>query len=277
MLVNDSVSDYKFLNIGGIKVAFSVVCKDGLFQDVYFSANALYYVQSGKAVLMSDHEQIVVRPGEVALITQHSKLAIQKLKATETDANFTSIILYLLPEVVFEFLRKTKIPPLQTDYSQNHIIALGEQRSFQTFAASLLPLFHQSPTNSAFLKAKTVEALQALSHRSNDFLHVLSQHAKPVKIDLYEFMIQTTLSTYSVNELAQLTGRSLSAFKRDFHQVFNTSPHQWLLNQKIDYAEKLLRESNMKPSEFYHFLGFNELSHFSAAFKKRKGMAPTRI
>lgn len=77
MLVNDSGSDYNYLNIGGITVAFAVVCKDRLFQNVYFSANTLYYVHSGKAVLLSDHEQITVRSGEVALITQHSKLAIQ--------------------------------------------------------------------------------------------------------------------------------------------------------------------------------------------------------
>ncbi len=59
-------------------------------------------------------------------------------------------------------------------------------------------------------------------------------------------MIHIEVNNYSVQELAKLTGRSLSAFKRDFYEVFETTPHQWLLSKKIDYAEHLLKEKKMK-------------------------------
>ncbi len=90
-------------------------------------------------------------------------------------------------------------------------------------------------------------------------------------------MIRIEVNNYSVQELAKLTGRSLSAFKRDFFEVFETTPHQWLLQRKMDYAEQALNGKEMKASDIYFMLGFNELSHFSAAFKKVKGMSPSQI
>ncbi len=68
-------------------------------------------------------------------------------------------------------------------------------------------------------------------------------------------MLHIEVNNYSVNELAELTGRSLSAFKRDFQDVFETTPHQWLLQRKIDYAEQLLVRKKMKASDIYFMLG----------------------
>ena len=50
-LINESVSDYKHIDLGNIKLAFTQVCRDELFTDVYFAANSLYYVESGGALL----------------------------------------------------------------------------------------------------------------------------------------------------------------------------------------------------------------------------------
>jgi AraC-like DNA-binding protein len=66
-----------------------------------------------------------------------------------------------------------------------------------------------------------------------------------------------------IEKFAQLTGRSLAGFKRDFQKIFNMSPRHWL------------QEKRKKPSAIYLDLGFESLSHFSASFKKRFGKAPT--
>jgi len=64
-------------------------------------------------------------------------------------------------------------------------------------------------------------------------------------------MIHIAEQDYSVNELARLTGKSLSSFKRDFYDVFETTPHHWLLRKKMDYAEQLLTGKKMKASAIY--------------------------
>jgi AraC family transcriptional regulator, exoenzyme S synthesis regulatory protein ExsA len=275
MLIRQSISGYKHFDLGSIKLAFTQVCEEDVFRNVYFASNALYYVEAGSAVLCSGKDEVGIQKGEIAIIKQHSRLDIKKIK-DKNGSNFKSIIFYLFPDFVTDFSKQTKQGKETTSITTN-IIHLGKQQSLKVFSESLLPLFENRQLKHSEIKEKTFAALQYLSQHNKQLLHFLTTNSKPIKIDLYEFMIHIEVNNYSVQELAKLTGRSLSAFKRDFYEVFETTPHQWLLSRKIDYAEHLLKEKKMKASDFYFMLGFNELSHFSSAFKKVKGVAPSQL
>jgi AraC-like DNA-binding protein len=276
MLIRQSISGYKHFDLGNIKLAFTQVCQEEIFRDVYFAANSLYYVESGSAVLSSDNGSIKVRTGEIALIRQHSKLDIQKFK-DKNGKDFKSVIFYLFPDFITEYLRKAKQTKDQSRPQVFNIIHLGKHPQLKKFCESLLPLFESRQPDPSVIKEKTFTAVTHLSRHNKNLLQFLRDNSNPVKIDLYEFMIHIAENNYSVGELADLTGRSLSAFKRDFFDVFETTPHQWLLRKKMDLAEQLLSDKKMKPSDIYFMLGFNELSHFSAAFKKIKGIAPSQV
>ena len=84
-------------------------------------------------------------------------------------------------------------------------------------------------------------------------------------------------SNASIEWFAYLTGRSLSAFKRDFKDVFNDSPNHWLVHMRLTEAYFLIEKKNKKPSEIYLDLGFKDLSHFSYAFKKQFGYSPKQL
>jgi len=275
-LIKESVSDYKHIDLGNIKLAFTQVCRDELFTDVYFAANSLYYVESGSALLSSSDQKVTANKGDIVLIKQHSQLNIQKFK-DESGKDFRSIIFYLFPDFVTEFVKQAQRKKAQPDFVLREVIHLGKLPLLIDFCESLLPLFGHKQLNNLEIKQKTFTALTHLSQYNKELLAFLAYNSKPIKIDLYEFMIHISVYNYSVNELARLTGRSISAFKRDFQAVFKTTPHQWLLNKKIDYAEYLLKEKKMKASEFYFMIGFNELSHFSSAFKKARGISPSQL
>jgi AraC-like DNA-binding protein len=78
-----------------------------------------------------------------------------------------------------------------------------------------------------------------------------------------------------VKEFAQLTGRSLAGFKRDFDKIFGMAPRQWLQEKRLMEARNLIETKNKKPSAIYLDLGFESLSHFSNSFKKKFGKTPT--
>jgi AraC family transcriptional regulator, exoenzyme S synthesis regulatory protein ExsA len=276
MLIRQSISGYKHFDLGNIKLAFTQVCQEDIFRNVYFASNALYYVESGSAVLYSEKDEVHIKKGEIAIIRQHSRLNIQKIK-DKNGNDFKSIIFYLFPDFVTDFTKQTKLAKDKTTSITADIIHLGKQQSLKVFSESLLPLFENRQLKPSEIKEKTFAALQYLSKQNKQLLHFLTANSKPIKIDLYEFMIHIEVNNYSVQELAKLTGRSLSAFKRDFYEVFKTTPHQWLLQRKMDYAEQVLNRKEMKASDIYLMLGFNELSHFSAAFKKVKGISPSHI
>ena len=277
MLIRPSVSGYKHFDLGNIKLAFTQVCEEEIFRDVYFAATSLYYVECGNAVLRSDKNEIKIHKGEIAIIKQHSKLDIQKFKDKKSGKDFKSIIFYLFPDFVTQFVKQAKLPKENSDFNAIDIVHLGKQQKLKEFSESLLPLFEFKQLKRSEIEEKTFSVLKYLSHHNKTLLYFLSANSKPIKIDLYEFMINTSAYDYSVSELAKLTGRSLSGFKRDFHNIFETTPHQWVLNRKIDFAEQLLISKKMKASDIYFMLGFNELSHFSAAFKKIKGVSPSLL
>ena len=81
----------------------------------------------------------------------------------------------------------------------------------------------------------------------------------------------------SIGRFAFLTGRSLSAFKRDFKQVFNDTLGHWLVQRRIQEAYFLIDKKNRKPAQICLELGFETLPHFSHAFKKHFGRTPTEL
>ena len=90
-------------------------------------------------------------------------------------------------------------------------------------------------------------------------------------------MLENFDKSLSIEDYACLTGRSVSTFKRDFEKIFNLSPNRWLQKKRLNDAYYLLAEKGWKSSDVYLEVGFKDLSHFSFAFKKAYGMAPSRV
>ena len=80
-----------------------------------------------------------------------------------------------------------------------------------------------------------------------------------------------------LEKFGYLTGRSLTTFKRDFKKVFNATPQKWIIQKRLELAHYQLSKKKQKPTEIYLETGFENLSHFSFAFKKHFGYAPTEV
>ncbi|WP_307295189.1 AraC family transcriptional regulator [Flavobacterium sp. SORGH_AS_0622] len=80
-----------------------------------------------------------------------------------------------------------------------------------------------------------------------------------------------------LDRFAYLTGRSLATFKRDFQRIFEVSPSRWLLQKRLQQAYYLIKEKGKTPTEVYLEVGFEDLSHFSFAFKKQYGLSPSKV
>jgi len=89
-----------------------------------------------------------------------------------------------------------------------------------------------------------------------------------------EIMEQNFRFHLSLGEYASLCHRSLSTFKRDFEKRFAESPGKWLLRKRLDYSAALLRGSARNITEIAFESGFEDVSHFSRAFKERFGDSP---
>lgn len=131
--------------------------------------------------------------------------------------------------------------------------------------------------NAAFEDVKYEELLIILLQNQPELSGLLFDYARPAKINLEEFMSRNYKFNVRMENFAYLTGRSLSAFKRDFKAIFNEAPNHWLVKRRLEEAYILIKQQNKRASEIYLDLGFEDLSHFSLAFKKQFGMRPTEV
>lgn len=93
------------------------------------------------------------------------------------------------------------------------------------------------------------------------------------KINLADFMEKNYKCDMSMSEFARASGRSLSTFKRDFKQMSTLSPERWLTDRRLRAAYELLKRGR-RVSDACFDVGFKNVSHFSAIFKKKFGHTP---
>lgn len=144
--------------------------------------------------------------------------------------------------------------------------------------ASLIPYFDLKdtfPENIASLKI--TEAIAILRNIDEEIDAILANFEEPGKIDLSAFMEKNFMFNMPLKKFGYLTGRSLTTFKRDFYKIYNMTPQRWLTKKRLELAHYQLTEQNKRPSEIYLETGFENLSHFSFAFKKQFGSTPMAL
>ncbi|NJS10840.1 MAG: helix-turn-helix transcriptional regulator, partial [Microcoleus sp. CSU_2_2] len=63
-------------------------------------------------------------------------------------------------------------------------------------------------------------------------------------------------------------------FCRLFKQSTGFSPHQYVIQQRVERAKQLLRQGQMSIGEIAIACGFSHQSHFNRHFKRLTGVTP---
>jgi AraC-like DNA-binding protein len=77
-------------------------------------------------------------------------------------------------------------------------------------------------------------------------------------------------------DLAQQVGVSDRTLQRGFRDVFGTTVVGYLIQQRLESAEQLLRQGNCTVAEAAVQVGYGNMGHFAVAFKRRFGITPSQ-
>jgi AraC family transcriptional regulator len=75
-------------------------------------------------------------------------------------------------------------------------------------------------------------------------------------------------------DLAALLSMSQFHFSHQFKQAIGTTPHQYLLQQRIERAKQLLKQTDQSIIDIAFSCGFNSHSHLSNQFRRLTGITP---
>jgi AraC-like DNA-binding protein len=79
----------------------------------------------------------------------------------------------------------------------------------------------------------------------------------------------------TLEDLARVSCLSPNHLLRTFRQAFGQTPHQFLVERRLEEAKRLLRDRDVPVTEICMKVGFESLGSFSALFRKRFGASPS--
>ena len=89
-----------------------------------------------------------------------------------------------------------------------------------------------------------------------------------------DIFAQNLNKKWSIEDMAKLSGYSVSRFCSLYNDIFGCSPKEDLINERINHAKQMLKFGDISISEIADACGFNSLFYFSKYFKKRTGVSP---
>jgi len=240
----------------------------------FLTHNTLVLQVSGHFMLETSAQKISMTKGEMLLISKNQLGQITK--TPQPDDYYETVVIFLHEELLRKIALEEHIT-VQQKYTGPPNIHIPSNEFLQGYFQSVIP-YVRNPEKTlthemGMLKVK--EVVKLLLHTMPRLSNVLFDFSEPYKIDLQKFMLSHFHYNIPVAEFAELTGRSLAGFKRDFQKTFGMAPRQWLQEKRLTEAKNLIENRNKKPSAIYLDLGFESLSHFSSSFKKKFGKAPT--
>ncbi|HAR72298.1 MAG TPA: AraC family transcriptional regulator [Flavobacteriaceae bacterium] len=215
-----------------------------------------------------------LKAGECCVVVKNH---LQRHNKQWVNDEFEKIVIEFEDEFLLKFKKKYN-PEIGRNQNKSTFICLPKSELFTSFILSLIPYYKgHNELEPKYELIKKEELLMLLLDIKPELNAILFDFGMPQKIDIESFMQRNYRFNVSVEKMAFLTGRSLSSFKRDFKDVFDSTPVKWLVQRRLEEAHFLLEKKKQKPSEIYLDLGFEDLSHFTYAFRKKYGYTPATV
>ncbi|MBC9934704.1 AraC family transcriptional regulator [Chitinophaga qingshengii] len=268
------MADHK-INPSGI--TYSCYYKNSRDGEQFVPEHVLSYQLAGRLTIDNADKTFVFNEGDLRLIRRNQ--LIKFLKEPPENGPFQTLSIYLDQDVLKNFSLEYGYKAETSGVPDgNNVIKLKDHPLSKSFMMSLLPYVEEGQViHQELQRLKQREAIMILLQSQPELKEILFDFREPGKIDLEEFMNRNFHFNVQLKRFAYLTGRSLATFKRDFEHIFHTSPSRWLLQRRLQEAHYLIREKGRMPSDVYLETGFEDLSHFSFAFKKMYGVAPSKL
>lgn len=241
--------------------------------DILFDDHMLIWFISGETKIVQPDATYLFKKGDIFLIPRNQLATI--INYPRDGEPHKTVVMHLSTARLRDFYAKQDIQ-IQS-FTSPKIRCYNNHPLLESCLSSLIPYFEMKDLPEEIANLKITEAISILRTIDKSIDQVLANFEEPGKVDLVSYMERNFMFNLPLQKFSYLTGRSLTTFKRDFSKAFSTTPQRWLTQKRLELAHYQFIEKKKNPIDVCYEVGFENLSHFSYAFKKQFGYPPTQL
>lgn len=241
----------------------------------------IIYVKKGKGLITVDFRQYIVKAPTIVLIIPGQLHSIEQLE--DFSMEYENILFHpnmLLPKQNDTSSTDFLLPLLKGTINVPTVFT-PVYPYYQNLAAPIDACDEICKTKpqgyELYIKSQLYQLLYILNNRCRNL-------SKPIKskrtLDKTKLVLKYIENNYmqhiSVADIANIAGFSESHFMRYFKETMGTSFVDYLKDYRLTMAARLLATSESAILDIASEVGFENLSYFNRAFKKRYGMTPSQ-
>ncbi len=235
---------------------------------VMFNSCAFSFVQNG--------QKNIYRAGENSSLTRGYGMLIPKgnsiiAEHSATADPYASTIVFFPPHIGKEFILSRNRTALNR-VNQPSYIHFKTNGYIEEYIRNVQGL----------IDARQILSVEMATLKVHELLTAVYEMIPELLTSIFDTQSNVSLKTVvennlfnnlSLDELAFLSNRSLSSFKRDFEKTYGVAPQRYIRNRKLEIACAELSKGK-SASDLYLEYGYENISNFNTAFKRKYGITP---
>lgn len=243
---------------------------------INLTKNTFSFLIDGTKEVLADYKSVKIENNAFLIIKSGNCLMTETVSAV--NQQYKSILLFFTDEMLFNFLERNQVNASAPKEVKSFLVCQYDHY-IRHFVQSLENIHQLQPAQqSPLLKIKFEEIMVYLLQKEGDtFLNAILANHDSQTIRFLNVVENNKFNKLSLQELSFLSNKSLSTFKRAFQKHFQMTPIKWFQERRLEHAAFLLSTHKKRPIELYEEIGYETLSNFVQAFKKKYDVTPKQF
>ncbi len=199
------------------------------------------------------------------------------------DGSDNEVIVFQLTSDLLYYLYGTELPEWfsqKKNVSVHPVLKISQNQlieSYFTLLHEYLNRPEQISSEVVQIKVRELIALIVQSDSTGEIEQLFGDLFSANEYDFQEVIQKNLFENLKLEDLAFLTGMSLSSFKRKFSTIYGTSPTKYIVSKRLEEAQTLLNTTDISISDIAYDCGFSDLAYFSKTFKSYYNYSPSEV
>ena len=270
----------QLIHDGNSGVFYKDLKQDLVDVEFYTNIPCVVYIESGQEIITtSDNKTHELSARTAIFLPQGLNLHSDYVRITE---NLKAYLVFFTDDVLTDFISTKKTNEINEINKRVNpeLLKIECGSLIEVYFNSIQLLKKQGANTPALVKVKLLELLHLLSLYDKCIFQVAfqsKQASSSTKRNLSRLLNNSDTLKLSISDLANLSGRSISTFTRDFKAIYNIPPKQWLQNKRLDRAYEQLTNTELTVTHVAADLGYENVSHFIKSFKEKYNVTPKKL